>query len=477
VNNRNDSENSIPSLSEEPVPSPIDAVIHLLISDNKLETYLNMEPPMNGGASPTIKNLENEIARCKIVFGIDTNKLKEISETPQYNHNIVVAKGVKAINGIDGTYAFQFNPKKELKPKEKSDGKVDYYDLGIVENVAKGQILCKITLPTNGTDGMSVTGVKLLAVRGKAVPSFLGKNTELNKEGTAICAAKKGHVEYSNGKINVSEIFIVEENVDNSTGNIKFNGNILVKGMVLPGFTIESDGNMEIRGRVETAKLKAGGNIILHSGIIGSELICAGDLTSRFIENCNLTIKGSAKSEYIMNSNLRCGKSFKVFGMYARISGGSCIVGEDLTAPCIGSETGTKTDLELGTDPSIIERQHEIKKQIPELEKQINSLTQLISLLRQYEAANRLTAEKKVVLDNALFNYETTMALLEKEKQESEEIDESLKTKGYGKIICSGTIHPGTRIKIGCARMVVSDPITCRSLYHKEGEIWQGSIY
>ena len=442
-----------------------------------LEAFLNIEPPANGGASPSLRDLENELARCKVCFGVDTGMLKEISENPQYNQNILVAKGIPAINGTDGTYVFHFNPKKELKPKEKADGKVDYFDLGIVENVIKGQNLCDITLPTEGTEGTSVTKVRIIPVRGKPVPAFAGRNTEMNKEGTVIYSTKNGHLEYTNGKIHVSELFVVEADVDHSTGNIKVNGSILVKGMIYPGFSVEANGNIEVRGRVESAKLKAGGNIILHSGIIGSGLICAGDMTSRFIENCSFIIKGSAKSEYIMNSNIRCGKSLKVSGMYARISGGSCVVGEDLTAPSIGSETGIKTELELGTDPYIVERQHEIIKQIPELEKQINSLTQIISLLRQYEAADRLTPEKKVMLDNALFNHETTTALLESEQQELLEIDESLKTKGYGKIICSGTIYPGTKVKIGYARLTLTDPIFHRTLYNKDGEILQGTIF
>jgi uncharacterized protein (DUF342 family) len=64
----------------------------------------------------------------------------------------------------------------------------------VVESVKKGQVLCTIKHPTNGVEGMSVTGQKIFPVKGKAVPSFVGKNTELNEDGTVIYSTIDGHV-------------------------------------------------------------------------------------------------------------------------------------------------------------------------------------------------------------------------------------------------------------------------------------------
>ncbi|MDD4699970.1 MAG: FapA family protein [Oscillospiraceae bacterium] len=464
------------SLVDEQAELSIDAVIHVSISANKLEAYVNIEPPMNGGATPTLKALEDELVRYSITYGIDEIKLRDISENPKYNYNIVIARGVAEIRGIDGTFELKFNTEKDFKPKQRSDGTVDFLDLDIVENVKKGQVLCEITLPTDGTEGTTVTGAKILPIKGKAVPCFSGKNTELNEQGTAISATIDGQVEYIGGKINVSETFYIQENVDISTGNIKVNGNIVIKGMVLAGFVVEAGGNIEIKGTVESAKIIAGGNVILKSGITGSELICAGDLTGRFIESCDFTVKGSAKSDYIINSTFRCGKDLRIVGSLARLSGGSCLVGGDLIAPIIGSESGMRTEIELGTDPYIIDRQEEITNQLPCLEKQVNSLTRLISLLQQYKAANRLTPDKKEALESALYSYETKMALIESAEKELVEINESIETKGYGKIICTGTVYPGTKLKIGNATMTVTAELKHEMLYNNKGEICRSSI-
>lgn len=462
-------------LNEEQVLSPVDAVIQISISYDKLEAYMNIIPPENGGAEPDIDIIKNELNSNNVVYGINESKLKEISQKPQYNKKIIIAKGVPAVNGEDGTYEILFDIEKNQKPKEKQDGTVDYQDLGIVHNVYKDQTLCTIKLHTDGTEGLAVTGEKLTPVNGIPVPNLSGSNTMLNEEGTAITSAINGHAVFAGGKINVNDTFYVDGDVDNSTGSIKVNCNIVITGMVLSGFSVEADGNIEVKDNIESAMLKSGGNIVLRSGINGGTINCSGDLTSRFIENCNVTVKGSITSEYVLNSNIQCDNSIEIKGFRARFTGGSCIVGKNFTAPTIGSSNGIKTHLELGTNPEIIERQQNILNNIPAYKKQINSLTQLISLLEQFEAANRLNPEKKLALDEARKSYKNISAQSENEKRELDEINTIIESNGYGKIICSGTIYNGTSVKIGSAKLAVTDPLTNVTLFNSNGEICSGS--
>ena len=460
----------IPSAETHPL-LPVDAVIHVSISSNRMSAYLCIDPPMNGGTHPTLTMLEAAIASRKITYGVNTAILKELAEKPIYNENIEIAQGIMPENGINGTYTFKVRLGVEPKPKINPDGTVDYRDLGIVENVNKGQVLCVITHPTDGTEGMTVTGKKLLSRKGKAVPSLLGKNTELSPDGTAIYAKIDGQVDYDSRKINVSETFSIQGDVDNSTGNVKVVGNVVIKGTVFPQFVVEASGDIEIYGTVASAKLKADGNIILRSGIIGSELSCKGDLTSRFIENCNITVIGSITADYIINSRIECGQSLQLIGSKGKIFGGSCVVGQDIVARVIGSVAWVRTDLNLGTIPTVIKRQQELTQLLPGLEKQIGGLKSLISLLQQQGSTNQPTSQNKMVLDKAIFSYETCITAFESSKQELAEINESIRTRGYGKIICSESIFPGTNIQIGSAKLSVVDKMTSTSFHYSQGNI------
>jgi len=470
-----DEENNVPTETTESLPA-VDAVAHVSIADGGLESSLHIEPPINGGAAPTLKDLESALKSCGVTYNIDAKKLQELALEPIYGSDIVIAHGISSINGSDGTATFHIDvEKKLLKPKENEDGNVDYHDLGIVENVIKDQVLCIITPPTDGTAGISVKGNVLLQKKGKPVPSYLGKNTYLSEDGTAILSKIDGQVDFAGRKISVNETYIVRENVDNSTGDIKVAGNLVVRGMVMPGFKIEAGNHIDVYGTIESSTIKAGGSVKLLSGITGSELYCEGDLKSRFIENCTVFVKGDIKAEYVLNSNIKCGKTLKTDGSISKIIGGKCLVGQNIEARIIGSASNVKTKLELGTDPATIERQQELLAQMPVLEKQIESLKPLIALLRELESSNRLTSEKKELLCSVGASYDANVKLLEESKIELVEISQSIHNRGYGRVICTGAIYPGTNVSIGAASLSVADTLNNTSLFYMEGSIRQGS--
>lgn len=454
----------------------VDAVVHVSISNHGLEAYVRIEPPVNGGAAPTLAMLKAALAEGGITCHVDAEMLEALAEKPDYDRNIAVAQGIAPVNGADGTATFLIETgKKNLVPRENEDGIVDFRDLGLVENVAQGQVLCTITPPTEGTPGLSVTGKELLQKKGKPVPSYLGKNTRLNEDGTAILSTIDGQVEFDGRKINVSETFYVRGNVDSSTGNICAASNLTVLGMVFPGFRIEAGRAIDVKGIVENATIKAGGNIRLLSGITGSELYCEGDLKCRFIENCNVLVKGEITAEYILNSQIKCGKTIRTVGKIAKIIGGNCVAGENIEAGTIGSAANVKTRLELGADFTVIRRQQELLTTIPELEAKMKGVNALLTLLRQLEAGNRLTPDKKKLLEQLEPAYEANANLLEEAKRELDEILQLVNRKSRGRIVCRGTIHPGTTVVMGAANLSVSENLNYTALYYSEGIIHKGT--
>ncbi len=458
------------------VPPAVDAVINVSIDNCGLEACLNIESPSNGGAAPTFESMNAALSDCGISYNINIEKLKEIEAAPIYSSDIPVASGIAPIDGIDGTASFRIKTEeKNLRPKENKNGTVNYHDLDMVENVIQGQVLCAITLPTEGTPGISVKGKELSQKKGRPVQSYLGKNTELNEAGTAILSKIKGQVEFDGRKINVNETFYIKENVDNSTGNIKVSSNLVVLGMVLPGFKIVADGNIVVKGTVEASTVNAKGSISLESGITGSKLYCDGDLKCRFIENCVIFVKGDINAEYIINSDIKCGKNIKIIGSMAKIIGGSCIAGQNIEAHTIGSVANVKTRLELGTDHTVIERQQELLAQVEELEKQIVKLKPLFTILSQLDAGDRLTPEKRQAFKNVSYSYDTYTKLQEEAKKELEEIAESIQKRGFGRIICQGTIYPYTKVVIGKATLPITNILSNTSLYYNEGNICTGT--
>lgn len=471
--NGSSSQRSVPSPAVETETSPaVDAIVHISISPDGLQAVLSMEPPQNGGAAPTLEALHTALNTQKISFQVNEQLLQVLADNPTYNRDLLIANGIPPVHGIDGTVSFQIKTQKTvLTPKVREDGTVDYHDLGLVENVSKGQVLCVLTPPTEGTPGMTVKGAPIPQKRGQPVPSLQGKNTVLSEDGTAILSALDGQADYDGRKINVNETFMVKENVDNSTGDIRVTGNLTVKGSVLPGFVLEAGGNIEIRGSVENATIRAGGSIHLYSGIVGGELTCEGDLQCRFIENSNVTVKGDIQAEYLINSSVRCGKNIRIVGKIAKIIGGSCMAGQNIEAHTIGTESNVKTKLTIGTDPAVFVRQQELLAQVSEASQRLEKLTPLLRILNQLEAAGRLTPDKKLALENVRFSFDSDTKFLEDADVELEEIAQTVRLKGFGRVICPGFVHPGTLVEIGGAALAVKDTLKNVSLYYGDGLI------
>lgn len=456
--------------------TPIDAIINISLSNDKLEASINIESPKDGGKEPDLEAIKSALESKGVTFGVVEKLLNDLAKKPTYSRDIVIAKGSEPVSGKDGEYEFLFKVNKDLKPREKDDGTVDFHNLDIVENVKRDQVLCTIVKPTDGINGMSVTGEVISSTPGKPIPNLLGKNTKYNDDETAILSTINGQVDIVSGKINVNETYVVNTNISNATGNVKSLGNVVINGAVEAGFIVEAKGNIEIGGNVSSATLKAGGNIILRSGVIGSKIHCEGDLTTRFVESSDVFVKGEIQASYIMTSQIKCGKSLKTVGSKSKIVGGSCMAGENIETSNLGSNAYVKTFIQIGTDSNNIARQQELTKEIPTLESKMDSLKSLISLLRQYKDANRLVGEKKSMYVDALYSYKEIERQLIYSKQELEEITETIKERGYGRVICRDTTYPGVTIRIGSYQTTIKEEMYRKSFFYTDEGINSSNV-
>ncbi len=114
----------------------------------------------------------------------------------------------------------------------------------------------KKTLPTEGEDGMSVTGRVIKAKNGKAIQFKKGKNTIVSEDGLQLLAEKSGIVQFTGDQIDIIEVLMIQGDVGVETGNINFTGKVIVSGNVMSGYEIISNEDIEINGIVECATLK-----------------------------------------------------------------------------------------------------------------------------------------------------------------------------------------------------------------------------
>lgn len=441
---------------------PVPATVTVTVSRDLLSASLVIEPPKNQGADVTPRMIDDAISAAKVTFGVDEVLLEKIKAHPQYSHEYTIAHGIPPTPGKDGSikYCFDINPKS--RPKVREDGTVDYRDLGIVVNVKSGQVLAEITPPTPGIEGMSVTGKKLPPPAGKTIPSPVGRNTALSPDGTKLIATIDGHVTMDGARVNVVDTFIVSEHVGTSTGNIKTVCNVSVMENVLEGFSVEAEGNVEIGRNVEGGCVKSGGNVIIHGGVVGmgrSKVECKGNLSSTFLENCEVIAGGNITAESIMNSNVKCAGKLELYGMRAKMMGGKFIVGGDVIANEIGSPSNLHTELVLGADPSVMTRYSALAAEKKQLAEQIEKLEKIIELLTKYAQAGQLPPSKKRMLQTSRVSLDAAIAKLDAASKEYDMLSAQIENSGKGTVICRKTMYRGVKLTIGFVTMKIENDI------------------
>ncbi|HEX9061629.1 MAG TPA: FapA family protein, partial [Clostridia bacterium] len=210
----------------------VDTTITVSVSPDKMKGYITLSQP-EGGRVASYDEIINALKKEGVLFGLDNQVLSTMAQYPIYNETVCVAQGKEPVSGKNGYVEYHFDTTKDRKPTILDDGRVDFRELNLIECVTAGSKLCTIVEPKPGVPGRTVTGHEIPASPGKAAVLPKGKNIEVSSDGLSLLAAIDGQVSLSDGSLSIFASYEVQANVDNSTGNISFVGNVIVKGNVL----------------------------------------------------------------------------------------------------------------------------------------------------------------------------------------------------------------------------------------------------
>lgn len=452
------------------------ATANVVVTPDKMKAFMAIIPP-EGGRMLTVEELLEILGKKGVVNGINKTVLESLVKFPVYNEPILIAEGTPPVNGKSGYVEYFFDIKKDHKPTVLDDGRVDFRELNLIESVNKGQTLCTVMPPVPGTPGKSVTGINLPAIDGKSALLPRGRNVEPSEDGQSLLSSTDGQVAFIDGKVNVFATYEVKADVDNSTGNIYFVGNVIVRGNVLSGFLIDAGGNVEVWGVVEGAVIKAGGDIILRRGIQGlgkGVLMSSGDIVARYIEHSNIEAKNNIQAESIMHSNVKCGGKLDLAGKKGLLVGGTCKVGMEISAKVIGSHMATVTEIEVGIDPTLRDRYKTAKEELNSCENDIKKAEQAITLLKKLETSGMLTPDKQEMLAKSVRTKVFLSAKINELKEEINIMEGKLEHDASGRIRVQNLIYSGTKVAIGTCLMFVKDNLQYCMLYRDGADIKVG---
>jgi uncharacterized protein (DUF342 family) len=437
-----------------------DAMVSVDIAADEMKASVVMTPPGLGGCDISAETLLAFLRNNKIIFGVDEEALVEYTDKPSYKDPVQIAAGIRPADGGDAYIQYSFETdQSKVRLREGSNGRVDFKDLNIIQNVVEGQPLAVKIPAEDGTVGRTVTGKVIPAKNGRDIAMPVGKNVHIGDDGVTIVADMNGQVVLAGGKINVEPVYAVQGNVNIKTGNIIFLGNVIISGSVEDGYSVKAAGNIEVDGTVEKAELDAEGDIIVHQGITGksSGIIRAGrSIWARFIENAQVEAGNMVVvSDGIINSRVDAFKRIICKGKRASIVGGRLRATEEINAKSIGSPTsGTETICEVGFDPKSKEQIETLEAKKVEGEKQLEeiqlNIQTLINIKKQRKS---LPEDKEAYLTELMDKRQELTGDMQKNKQETEKIQAFLATlKARGRVSASSKVYPGVKILIRDAK-------------------------
>lgn len=447
----------------------------LIISEDNMLATVRFYAPSVGGELMTYEEFLKDLHFRYISYGIKEDVLRKFFESSrEYCTDIVVAEGLPPRHGEDAKIEYYFNTDLSMKPAQNDDGSVDFFHLNTVCPCTKGQELARIIPADEGDFGYNVQGERIRPREIKRVSLKFGRNIELSEDRLSITSEVDGHVTLVDDKVFVSNILEVE-NVDNSTGNIDYEGSVEIKGNVCTNFEVRARGNIIVRGVVEGAMLVAGGDIIIERGVNGMSkgvLAAKGNIVSKFLENTTASAGGYISTDSILHSRVYAGTEITVSGKRGFITGGQVCATNLISVKTLGSPMGASTIVEVGAQPEMKNRYHELQKQVAEAQKTVKSIKPILDSYEQKKSEGIVIEKEKLQYILSLKQaFAVKTQEIEKNMEEIEHIQDLIENKNNAQVAVSGEVYPGTKIVISEVSMVVQKPMQYCRFVKKYGDV------
>lgn len=469
------------------IPVDRDCSLTIRIDETKMEVSADFIPGLGDGKALTPDTVVMELKNSGVVYGIDHDVIRmsvdEAETTKKTISDVPVASGHAPSRGEGGRIEYTFDSEhREYDFRILPDGRIDYHTSKNIIMVEKDQLLARILQPSAGQPGTNVFSETVPAETGIPANLVAGNGVRLSSDGTELYADRDGSVLINGSLIEVVNTYVVNGDVDFSTGNIVFNGNVVINGNVPDGFEVKADGDIIVAKIVESARLEAGRDIIIRGGIQGKGkgLISAGrEIHTTYAQNARLEAQGDIRIDnFIINSYVFTSRNLVMKERKGSIIGGEVFAQRDIDVKVLGSESGIKTMVEAGTNFLVIRKMAELDEAIMFCEN--NGLKIEASLKDLY---GRIKEGK--VLDKAL--KEVVARAIEKKNDLEQrrrlmlarrtDLEVLAQEKEACFIKVSQICHPDVHIKIKESKTIVSKPRMKVRFYEdrKTGEIVSGA--
>jgi uncharacterized protein len=464
----NAKENNSHKIIDERIAEKRDAEVQFSVLDSDMAAEIVMTTAQ-GGKNPSLNQLIKLARKAGIRKGLGKNHLQRIvdrankEEPPGSVIREIIAKGLPARNGRPSRLSPLVPNALEriLQPQEVSKSRVDMRDLGDIICVKAQTPVLQRLPPSNGRNGYTVRGETLTPVAGEWLPIKAGSGIMVSPDDENLLLAEiSGMPKFQNGDMWVDETYITK-GVNVGTGNINYEGAVIVNGDVTEKMIIIATGDVTINGFVESAHIQAGGDIIITQGAMGKQ---SDTDTTEY--NTKLIAKGSVHVQHGQGLDISCSGNVTVGKQLAHsriVCGGGVIVGpidnpngnlfgceiqcqDEVRAGVIGAVSGSNLFIDFSDGYNfLIERKDEFEELLKQLQNNYYRHKGKVDIIRK----KRMPKELSEKVERIMSLYKGEEKLLDWVTKKTEALR---KAKDDYLLItrmrASKKIHPGVVLKL-----------------------------
>ncbi|MFT5542125.1 MAG: hypothetical protein ACI97K_001032 [Glaciecola sp.] len=352
-----------------------DAEAQVNISNDNMSAELVILSAYSG-STPSFEDILALLNQHDVHKGISKKRVNsllfEASESKSgKEHKDIVAKGLPPRNGKPSYIKPLFPNALEriLQPQEVGNNKVNMRNLGDILCVPVSVAVAQRVAPTNGREGFTVSDEPLVAKKGDWVNIKLGTNTQISEaDENFVIATVAGLPKFENSVMVIEDTFQTK-GVNVGTGNIEYDGAVIVNGDVTESMVVIAKGDITINGFVESATIRAGGDIIITEGAMGR----------MNEEDCRLHAHGSIFVQHGQGLDIIAKKNLNVRKQlaYSRVNcAGKVTIGESdkpmgsifastiqsgstIYAGSVGAISGSALNIDFSENVNLLSKRHE----------------------------------------------------------------------------------------------------------------------
>ena len=370
----------------------LDDHFELMLSKNKTKAFIKIKTIDKHTLN--IAYVKQFLEKNKIVNGVkDDHEIGAwLDKTTPDDEPFMIALGREPKYPKDAEIRYHFPTDFLHAGKVDKDGSINFMDRGEIPYVDEDAFLAAKIAPEQGAFGIDVLGREIVVDDPVDVTFSSGSGTRISEDGVRIYAATAGqpHLD-AMGNVSVCPEFQIKGDLGFETGDVNFDGNVIVNGSVKQGFKIKcaSLTAQEIQG----AQIDIEGDLNVSLGIVDTELVkVKGSVQAKFVRNSKINAFGDliVQKEIIDSKIYLSGACINENGLIINseisakmgISAGS--IGNKSSKPStltVGVDEHTnmlvaKVDSNLNINKSAA---NELKIEVKELEKEDQSLHAAIS--------------------------------------------------------------------------------------------------